>query len=117
MKISLPGVDPRAVAMGFALRQTARRVRAVVEKVGQDNLRELVKNNKPLNSLPEVRAREADLRAKALKYSALASKISNEAFLHMLPAWSLQIVQENGEQGKEWLRRELVWLRGFFKED
>jgi len=116
MKISFPGVDARAIAMGFTFRRIARIVRAEVEKLGPDNIRWLIENNKPLSSRPEVKAREAELRIKALKYRPLAAKISDEAFLHMLPAWSLQIVQDHGEQGQQWLRETLEYLRGFFKE-
>ncbi len=100
--------------MGFALRQTARKLRAVMDKVGPENVKWLIDNNKPLRDLPEVRAREAELRAKALKYRPLAEKISEEQFLHMLPLWCLQIVQDHGEAGTLWLQDQLRWLRQFF---
>ena len=116
MKFSLPGINASAVAMGFTLRQVKRRVCAMVEKLGADNIRWLITNNKPLSSLAQVQEREGQLRAQALKYSRLASNISEEQFLCMLPPWCLQIVQEHGEQGQQWMREQLIWLRSFFKE-
>ena len=116
MKIELPAINASGVALGFTIRQVGRKVRAQVERLGPDNIRFLITNNQGLSSLPQVKERERELRRQALKFSRLAANISEEAFLCMLPPWCLSIVEEHGEQGQQWLREQLVWMRGFFKE-
>lgn len=115
MKLTLPGMNAQVFAMGFVLRQTARKIHRILEQVGQENMKLLVSTNRPLKDLPQVRLKEAELRAASVKYRPLADKISDEQFLHMLPPWVLQIVQDNGETGVQWLQEQLVWLRQFFR--
>ena len=107
-------------AKGFVLSiiksQLQMEVVSIVNGLGEKNIRWLVENKRPLSSLLPAE-RERELREKGPKYARVARLVSDEEFYLMVPGWARSLVESYGEQGKEWLARELAWMRTFFGGD
>lgn len=111
-KLILPRINAAKFSRAFVLAKARRTVTAAINKIGPENIRFLVANDKDLPQYVPREMQEQYLLV-AKNYPGLGEIISDEDFVAMIPPWAIQIVQSYGDTGVQWLRRQLVWLRSF----
>ena len=112
MRLHLPSIDGGRFAKGLARRQVQRRLLPFLETVGTERISWIIGQDRPLRSFIQPGTEEA-LRAKAQEHRWVAMSISDEDLLRMLPPWMHDVIAQHGEQGQDWMRRELGWIREF----
>ena len=92
----------------WVLRQASRRVNEIVTRLGVARIKFLIENNKDLSFYLE-----GELHQLGKSYSWAGRFISDEDFLSIIPPWVLMLVAKYGDQGEQWLKRQLALLREF----
>ena len=101
-------IDGQVVARSLLLRQVKHKVENFVNLIGETRLRYLLEKDKSFSDyIPE-----RQIKQYITDYSKLAGLITDEQLKEMLPVWALNLISERGEKGREWLDRNLAWIKG-----
>lgn len=113
MGISLPQINGGVFARTFAVRRGTRELDKILVQVGSQRIEQIVAAGDPISKHIPPDKMEA-IRELVAAYPWVANLITDEDFLRMLPPWFLQIVAAHGDPGKQWLVREIRWIRSLF---
>ncbi|MHB8084318.1 MAG: hypothetical protein ACYDHZ_00635 [Dehalococcoidia bacterium] len=116
-EVNLPTIDADVLARNFILRQAKRKVEVVANKIGEDNLRWMIENNKSLYDFlrPLTEASDDEIKSSASTYKNFAGKVTNRELKAVLPQWAQDVVESYGPQGQLWLSEQIQALRDLIK--
>ena len=51
------------------------------------------------------------LKEQAAKYRWVNEMFTDEDLLYIVPQWAMAVVEHHGPAGRDWLNRQIAWLR------
>ncbi len=106
-RLKLPRIDAQKLGKGFVMRQGRRRLAEVVNRLGKGNIKYLIENDKDLSQYLS-HEKEAEYRKSGKGYAWVGKLLTDEEFLSMIPSWATELVKSYGDQGEQWLKRQVA---------
>lgn len=115
-------MDGTEFSRSLMLRRLRREVQAKVDEIPPARIREMIVECQPPQLLikllvsqfaPGKSIQEVQAQARE-EYSWLAEFLTNDEAPKLLPSWCRALVNEYGDEGWEWLHKEVAYARGFF---
>jgi len=101
-------------------RKLARQFQQGIEKVPVATIRQMIEEEAtPQLIIQMFGGDEAEVKAGAKQWAWVGAMFSDQELCQLLPKWTMVVLSEYGEQGQQWLLRELAHTRDilFTEED
>lgn len=110
-------IDGNAFSSAYTRKLFKRKLQEELEQVPVAEFRQAIEAQMPSQMLVKAlfpRANIEEIQAEAPKYAWIADRFSDEEAISLLPKWLLVVLDEYGEEGRQWLRMELRRTRQLF---
>ncbi len=114
-------MDGSEFSRSLLMRRLRRDVQAKVDEIPPARIREMIVERQPPQLLLKALVSQfapgkslQEIQAAAQEYQWVGQYLTDEEALKLLPGWCRALVNEYGEDGWEWLHKEVAYARQFF---